>query len=127
MPSQAPVLQAGEQASVHVLPAVHGDIAAGHERRRIAADERHQRGDFIRFPQPSQRNLRQDLFLQDVFGHGLDHRRGQVARRHGIDRDVLLGQFQRQGLGEPMDAGLGCRVVGLPERCLLYTSDAADE
>lgn len=29
------------RGSVHVLAAVHGDIAAGHERRRVAADERH--------------------------------------------------------------------------------------
>jgi len=51
---------------VHVLPAVDGDVGPGKERRLVGSEIGAQPRDFLGLAQPSDRNLRNDLRVEDV-------------------------------------------------------------
>ena len=53
------------------------------------------------------------------FGIASHHLGADVARRDGVDRDALARHFERERLGEAVDAGLRGRIVGLAEGALL--------
>src|ERR1700682_2435057 len=91
--------------SIHMLAAVDADIGAGDERRLVRAKIDDQPGDLVGLAQAPGRYLRQDLRIEDFLRDRRDHFRADVAGRDGVDRDALLGDFQRERLGEAVDAG----------------------
>src|ERR1051326_9588451 len=104
---------------IHVLTAVDGDVGAGDERRFLGAQVDDQARDLVGPAQAADRDLRQDFRVQDFLRDRGHHLRADVARGYGVYRDALARDFQRERLGEAVDAGLGRRVVGLPEGALL--------
>ena len=49
-----------------------------------------------------------------MIGHSIRHRSPDEAGTDGVHSDVELGQLLGGRSSEPDDAGLRCRVVGLP-------------
>ena len=60
-------------------------------------------------------NLRKDLRFQNVFGHGGDHFRIDVAGCDYVTRNAFGCTFQGHGLRKAEQAGLGGGIVGLTE------------
>ena len=56
--------------------------------------------------------------VEDLLRDRRHHLRADVAGRDRVDGDALLRDLERERLGEAVHAGLGGRVVGLPERAL---------
>src|SRR5258708_9488146 len=106
-------------ALVHVLAAVDGDVGAGNERRLLGAQVDDEAGDLVGLAQAPDRDLRQDFGIENFLRDRRHHLRADVAGRDGVDGDALARDFQRQRLGEAVDAGLRRRVVGLAEGALL--------
>ena len=88
-------------------------IRAGKEKSGI--------GDVINLAEVGQGNLGDDALLE-VIGEFLGHIGGDEAGSDGIASDLTAGELARDGLGQPDEAGLRCRVVGLAG-----ISDEADD
>src|SRR6478736_3047474 len=112
-------------ASLHVLAAVDGDVRSGHEGRLVRSQVDDQAGDFLGLAEASDRDLRQDLGVEDVLGDRRHHLRADIARRDRVDGHALLGDLEGECLAEAVHAGLGGGVVGLAERALgaIHRSD----
>src|SRR5262245_19789466 len=120
-----PVAIAWSGASGHVLTAIGGEGRAGYEARRVGRQECYARGDFVGLTEASDRDLRQDLALEDVRRDRLDHLGADVVGGYAIDGNVLAGALLGEGLGEADDASFRGRVIGLPGLALLAI-DAGD-
>src|SRR6185437_11967351 len=102
-----------------ILTAVCRQRRAGDQPRFIGSEEDDTARNLLGFAQTSDRDLRQNRFLQHVLRHRLHHLGVDVARRDGIDGDAGARALLRQRLGEADLAGLGGRVIGLAELALL--------
>src|SRR5205814_2833093 len=69
---------------IHVLAAVDGNVRAGDERGFLRAQIDNQAGDLRGLAEPPERDLRQDLRVENFLRNGGDHLRADVARRDGI-------------------------------------------
>src|SRR3989449_3062739 len=91
----------------------------------VAGLVRGQEGDRVRDVLDRAESPERDL-LEEVVFDLLGKRIGEIGRdepgSHGVGRDVSAGHFARDRLGEPDDAGLRGRVVGLSG----IPDDAAD-
>src|ERR1700756_5503358 len=105
-------------ASMHVLAAIDGDIGTRHETCVVRAQIADKRSDFVRLTEPADRNLRQDLCVQNLLRNRSDHFGGEIAWRYRVDGYALARHFKRQRLRKAVHAGLGCRVVGLADGTL---------
>ncbi len=84
---------------------------AGDPRCCRGAEEQHHRGDVVRRAQTSERDGALQLVEPVLDAEDLSERLGgHRSWRHGVDPDVALRQFQRQGLREVDEACLGRRV-----------------
>ena len=95
-----------------MLPAVDGQRGSRDKISLIGGQEGHATGDVGRMPQPPDRNARNDL-LQHFAGNRAHHLGVDIARSDGIHRNAMPCPLLRQGLGKPMDAGLGGGIVHL--------------
>src|SRR5215469_16517344 len=105
-------------ALAHVQAAVQGEISAGREGGLIAGEPADDRRDLIGLSQAFHRDAAYDL-LEPVGLDGAHHLGADVSGRDGVDGDTAPRDFLRQRHGEAVDAGLGRRIVGLPELSLL--------
>lgn len=71
-------------------------------------------GDLLRLPEPAQRAALHHLLL-DGLGDDGHHGRVYVAGQDAVDADAELAELLGGHLREGDDAGLGGRVVGLPD------------
>src|SRR5262247_392362 len=92
--------ESGHEPSGEVLAAVRRQRRAGDEAGIIGREEDDAAGDLLRLAQPAERDVRQDVFLQHVLGHGLDHLGRDIAGADGVDGDPALGALLRQRFGE---------------------------
>src|SRR6185436_11959962 len=104
---------------IHVLAAVDRDVGASHECRFLGAQVDDQSGDFIGLAEAPERNLRQDLRVEDFLGYRGNHLGADVTRRDGVHGDALARDLERERLGKAVDPGLGGGIVGLAESTLL--------
>src|SRR5713101_6288766 len=112
-------------ASHHVLPAVHGKRRSRDEAGIVGREEHDAARDLLRLAEAIDRNLRQDVFVEDVLRHRLHHFGVDVAWTDYVHGDAALGILQRERLGEANVAGLGRRIIDLAELALL-TVDRRD-
>src|SRR5687768_16168017 len=105
--------------SHHHLPAVGGERRACDQAGVVGGEEHHAARDLVRLAEAAQRDLRQDVLLQHLLRHRLDHLGGDVARADRVDGDAALRALLRQRLGKAELAGLGGGVVRLPHLSLL--------
>src|SRR5436305_13166857 len=85
---------------IHVLAAVDRDVGASNERRLLGAEVDDQAGHLVGLAETSDRNLRQDLAVENFLRYCGHHLGADVARRDGVDRDAFARDFQRERLGE---------------------------
>src|SRR5215217_733554 len=111
-------------ATSHVQPAVDPVDLPGDVPRLGVGEELDHPGDLGRLPQPADRDLG-DHLVEDLLGHGRDHLGGDEPGRDRVDRDPLAGRLKGQAVGQPEQARLGGRVVGLADVALL-ADDRAD-
>jgi len=75
------------------LPAVCAQRRAGNEAGVVGGKKHHAARDLLRLAQPSDRDIRQDILLEHVLRHRLDHFGGDIAGAHRVDGDAALGAF----------------------------------
>src|SRR5580693_3065521 len=105
-------------ASAHVQAAVERKVGAGGKGGVIAHQPVDDGGDFIRLAEALDR-YRADNLLQALRLDGTHHVGPDVTRRDGVDRHAARCDFLGKSHGEAVDAGLGRRIVGLPELATL--------
>src|SRR5437016_3771605 len=106
-------------ASHHVLPAIRRERRAGDQAGIVGSEKYHAARDLLGLAEPPERDQRQDVLLQDLLGHRLDHFGGDVAWADRVDGDARARAFLRQRLGEAELARLGGGIVGLAHLALL--------
>src|SRR4029079_17864061 len=85
-------------ASLHVLAAVDRDVRSRQEGRLVRGEVDDQAGDFLGLAEPADRDLRQDLGVEDLLGDRRHHLRADVAGRDRVDGDALPGHLERERL-----------------------------
>ncbi len=75
-------------ASVHVLAAVHRDVAAGHVGGGVTCDEGDERRDFVGFTEAPDRDGADDLG-ENILGDRCHHLGGEIAGRDRVDGNSL--------------------------------------
>src|SRR5207253_3788182 len=108
-----------ETKSRVILPAVHGKRRSRYETGILGREEYHAARNLLRLAEAIDRNLRQDVLVENVLRHRLHHFGVDVARTDYIHGDAALGILQRERLGEAYVAGLGRGIVDLAELPLL--------
>src|SRR5262245_58595500 len=101
-----------------MLSTVDRNVRAGDERGLVRAEIDDETCDLLRLSQAPERNLRQDLAVENLLRNRRNHLGADVTGRDGVDRHALARDFERQCLAEAVHARLGGRIVGLPERAL---------
>src|SRR5262249_50589317 len=96
-----------------------GERRAGDQAGIVGGQEYDAAPDLFRFAEAADRYRRQDTVLKNVFRHRLYHFGVDVTGSDGIDGDADARAFLCQRLGEANLAGLGGRIIGLPELALL--------
>src|SRR5712692_4516099 len=96
----------------HVHPAVDVQHVAGDVAGLVAGQKDNGRGDLFIGAHPPERDPGNHRVL-DLLRQRIGHRRGDEARRNGIDGDVARGHFDGDGLGQPNQSGLGRHIVRL--------------
>ena len=84
------------------MPAVRGQRRTSDQPGIVGGQKNHAAGDFLGFPESTDRNLRQDFFLQYLLGHPLDHVSGDIARTNSIDGDADTRAFLGKALVNPI-------------------------
>src|SRR3954467_13041922 len=103
----------------HYLPAVRRQRRAGDETRIVGGEEHHATRDLLRLTETPDRDQRQNVLLQHILRHRLDHLGVDVAGADRIHGDARPRAFERQRLGKANVAGLRGGIVRLPELALL--------
>jgi hypothetical protein len=101
------------------MPAVHAQIAAGHKAAGVADQENRSTTVLGRARQATQHVLLGPLgaTLGKLDKQVLDHLGDNIARRNGVDADVVLAPFGGQVAAQLEDAGFGS-VVGSADEAL---------
>src|SRR5678815_4342027 len=89
------VVVGAAKASLHVLAAVDGDVRAGHESSLVRSEVVDQARDLLGLAEPTDRDLREDLGVEDVLRDRRHHLGADVAGRDRVDRDALLRDLER--------------------------------
>src|SRR5450631_1140316 len=99
--------------SLHVLPAIDGDISPGHERGLVRTEVDDEARDLLGLAQSTDGYLRQNFGIEHLLRNRRHHFCPDVSRRDGVDCHPLLRHLQCQRFGEAMHPRLRCGVVGL--------------
>src|SRR5215471_16521521 len=84
----------------HHLAAIGRQSRAGDQAGVIGGEEHDATRDLLRLAEATQGNQRQDVLLQHILGHSLDHLGCNVARADRVYGDAGACALLRQRLGE---------------------------
>ena len=98
----------------NILRAISSERRGGDQAGIVGGQKYDAAPDLFRFAEAADRNRRQDTVLKNVFRHRLHHFGVDVTGSDRIDGDADAPAFLCQRLGEANLAGLGGRIIGLP-------------